>query len=105
MPAPEILFAIVFLTVFGFFIVRFVKYGGLRGALYGGRVVETFGDVEVSRYGSTKTVLRVLLLEDGRIVLEQSSRAVLAASMSGFPMSPSEAERLIQFLQQARAAG
>jgi hypothetical protein len=104
MPRPEILFAIAFITVVGFFVFRAVKYGGLRGALYGGRVVETFGDVEVSRYGSTRTLLRVLLLEDGRIVLEQSTRAVLAVSLSGFPMVPSEADQLIQFLQQARAS-
>jgi hypothetical protein len=95
MPAPEILFTVVFLTVVGFFVVRFVKYGG--------RVIRTLGDVEVLRYGSTKSVIRALLLEDGRIVLEQSSRAMLAASMSGIPMAPSDADQLIHFLQQARA--
>ena len=100
---PEILFAVVFLGVFTFFIVRFVKYGGFRGALYGSRVLQTFGDLELARFGGARTILRVHVLEDGRIVLEQSSRATLAASVSGIPMGPFDVDQLIHFLQQARA--
>jgi hypothetical protein len=47
-------------------------------------------------------MLRVHLLADGRIVVEQSSRALVAASVSGIPMQPIDADRLIVLLQQAR---
>lgn len=103
MEVPATLFFIVFFSVVAYMVFRAVKYGGLRGAMYGGRVVATFGDVEVERTGTMKSVMRVLVLDDGRIVLEQSSRALLAASMSGIPMNPANADQLIQFLQLARA--
>ena len=51
----------------------------------------------------TTTTLRVHVLEDGQIVLEQSSRALLAASMNGTPLTVTEADRLIALLQQARS--
>ena len=103
MPGPEKLFFIVFFGIVAAFVYRAVKYGGFRGAMYGGRVVATFGDVEVERTGTMKSVMRVHVLDDGRIVLEQSSRALLAASMSGVPMNPVNVDQLISFLQQARA--
>jgi len=79
MEVPVILFVIAFVTVLGYFVVRFVKYGGLR------------------------FVIRVLALDDGRIVLEQSSRTMLSASMNGISMRADDADRLIRLLQQARA--
>ncbi len=103
MEVPVILFAVAFVTVAGFFITRLVKYGSFRGALYGARVIATFGDVEVQRNGSTATSIRVHALEDGRIVLEQSTRALLAYRADGIPMGPIDADRLIHYLQQARA--
>jgi hypothetical protein len=85
-----------------YFGYRFFKHGGFRGAMYGSAVVRTFGDIELSRYAGTTTTLRVHLLADGRIVVEQSSRALLAAAVSGIPMQPIDADRLIALLQQAR---
>ncbi len=49
------------------------------------------------------TTLRVHILDDGQIVLEQSSRAALGASLSGLPLTSAETDRLIALLQQARS--
>jgi hypothetical protein len=103
MRIPVSLFLAAFATVAGWFIYRFVRYGGLRGALYGSAVSRTVGEVEIEHYGSTRTTLRVHVLEDGRIVLEQSTRALLAASMTGHPMTAGQADHLISLLQQARS--
>ena len=48
--------------------------------------------------------LRVHLLEDGRIILEVSSRATMAATLHGYPMTVSNAAELVELLQQARTA-
>ena len=103
MPVPENFAFFVIAAVVGYFIFRFFKYGGFRGALYGSPVAKTFGDLQLARYAGATTTLRVHLLEDGRIVLEQSSRAMLSASMSGIPMGPIDADQFIQLLQRARS--
>ena len=103
MPIPENLAFFVIVAVFGYFVFRFFKHGGLRGALYGSPVVKTFGDIQLARFAGATSTLRVHLLEDGRIVLEQSSRAMLAASMRGIPMGPIDADQLIKLLQRARS--
>lgn len=46
--------------------------------------------------------LRVHLLEDGRIILEVSSRATMAATLNGYPMTVGNAGELAELLQQAR---
>jgi len=86
-----------------YFLNRFVKYGGLRGALYGSAVARTAGEVELERSSGATTTLRVHVLEDGRIILEVSSRATLSATMHGYPMSADNTGQLIALLQQARA--
>ena len=102
-PIPVTLFFVVFATMVVYFLYRFVKYGGLRGALYGSAVARTVGEVELERSSGATTTLRVHVLEDGRIILEVSSRATLAATMHGYPMSADNTGQLIALLQQARA--
>lgn len=102
MPIPETLFGVVFAAVAGFFLYRFFKYGGLRGALYGSAVARTVGEVKLERASGATTTLRVHVLENGRIILEVSSRAMLAAALHGYPMTTDNTDRLIALLQQAR---
>jgi len=90
-------------AIAAFFLYRFLTHGGLRGMLYGSAVARTIGEVELGRRMATTTTLRVHVLENGQIVLEQSSRALLAASMNGTPLSTDETDRLIALLQQARS--
>jgi hypothetical protein len=94
------LFFLVFAAVASFFVFRFFKYGGLRGALYGSRIVRTIGEVDLGRVAGTTTTLRVHLLENGSVVVEQSSRALLGASLQGVPMSRENAGRLIALLRK-----
>jgi hypothetical protein len=96
-------FWVPFAAVAAYFLYRFLRHGSLRGMLYGSSVSRTIGEVEIGRWMGTTTTLRVHVLENGKIVLENSSRAFLAASISGTPLSTSQADRLIALLQQARS--
>lgn len=95
-------FLIPFVVVVGFFVYRFLKHGGMRGMLYGSGVARTVGEVQLERRRGMTTTLRVHVLENGEVVLEQSSRALLAASINGVPLSSTEADRLIALLKEAR---
>jgi hypothetical protein len=101
-PNSESLFPLFFLGVVAYFGYRFFKHGGFRGAMYGSAVVKTFGDIQLAPRAGSTTTLRVHLLADGRLVLEQSSRALLAAAVTGIPMERIDVDRLIVLLQQAR---
>jgi hypothetical protein len=102
-PIPESLFFLAFGSVVAWFLYRLLKYGGFRGAMYGSRVARTVGELALERrLGASKT-LRVHVLEDGRIVLEETTRASLSIAMTGTTMSPAETDRLLGLLQQARA--
>jgi hypothetical protein len=96
-------FWVPFAALAAFFLYRILKHGSLRGMLYGSAVARTIGEVDLGRRMGATTTLRIHVLENGQIVLEQSSRAALGASLSGMPLSTAEADRLIALLQQARA--
>jgi hypothetical protein len=100
----EGLFFVVFAGVAGFFLFRFIKYGGLRGALYGSRIARTLDEIDLGRAAGTTTTLRVHLLENGNVVVEHSSRALLGASIQGFPMNRENANRLVSLLKEATNA-
>lgn len=104
MQFPDGLFSLVFAAVVIFFVFRFVKYGGLRGALYGSRIARTIGEVDLGRVAGASTTLRVHLLENGNVVVEQSSRALLGVSLQGVPMSRENAGRLVALLEEAANA-
>ena len=103
MEVPENIFWIAFAAIAAFLLFRFLKHGGLRGMLYGSAVAKTIGEVELERQMGVTTTLRVHVLENGKIVLEHSSRALLAVSMNGTPLSSAETDRLIALLKQARS--
>jgi hypothetical protein len=102
MEVPVSLFFIVFTGFAAYFIYRFVKHGGFRGAMYGSAVMRTVGEVELDRYLGAHTTLRVHVLANGRIVLEESRRQLLAASMRGTTLTRAETDQLIGLLQLAR---
>ena len=101
----ENFFWVPFAVIAAILLFRILKYGGLRGAIYGAPVARTVGEIELLRKMGSSMMLRVHVLEDGRIVIEQSARAPLAASISGIPLSTTETDRLIAMLQQARSSG
>jgi hypothetical protein len=95
-------FWVPFVAIGAYLLYRLVKHGGWRGMLYGSAVARTIGELKLARRMGASTTLRVHVLENGQIVLEHSSRALMAASINGTPLSTSEADTLISLLQQAR---
>lgn len=96
-------FWVPFAALAVFLAYRWFKYRGLRGMLYGSPVARTIGELELAQAAGDVTSLRVHVLEDGRIVIEYSTREALGAAMGGMPLSTADADRLIVLLQQARA--
>ena len=95
---------IIIFFCFCFFLFRFFKFSGLRGMIYGSRVADTFGEIDLGKKAGTNNILRVHKLENGKIVVEQTSKAIFGASMQGFPMERNKAIELIQSLQKATDA-
>jgi hypothetical protein len=96
-------FWVPFAALAAFLVYRFFKFRGLRGMLYGSPVARTTGEIELAQAAGDVTILRVHVLEDGRVVIEYSTREALGAGVGGMPLSATEADRLIALLQQARA--
>ena len=95
-------FWVPFAALAVFLVYRWFKFRGLRGMLYGSAVARTVGEFQLAQAAGDVTSLRVQVLEDGRIILEFSTREALGASVGGMPLSTSEADQLIALLQQAR---
>ena len=99
----EYLFWVPFAVIPAIILFRILKYGGIRGALYGAAVARTIGEIELTRKMGLALMLRVHVLENDQIVIEQSSRGTLSSSISGIPLNNSETDKLIALLQQARS--
>ncbi len=97
-------FWVPFAALAAFLVYRWFKFRGLSGMLYGSAVARTTGEIELSRAAGDVTILRVHALEDGRIVIEYSTREALGAAVGGMPLSAQEADQLIALLQQARTS-
>ncbi len=104
MQFPDPLFSLIVIGVLAFIAFRVWKFGGFRGALYGSRVLRTIGEIDLGQRAGATTTLRVHQLENGNIVVEQSSRAMLGASMQGFPLSRDNTIKLIALLKEAANA-
>ncbi len=100
----DALFYIPFLAFVAFFLFRLLKHGGLRGAMYGSKVARTIGEIDLGRRSGAHTTLRVHLLENGEVVVEQSMRAMLGASIQGAQMSKEHAKALLTLLKVATDA-
>jgi hypothetical protein len=96
-------FWVPFAAFAAFLLYRWFKFRGLRGMLYGSPVARTIGELELAQAAGDVTILRVQVLEDGRIVIEYSTREALGAAVGGTPLSTADADRLITLLQQARS--
>jgi hypothetical protein len=106
MPTFQQIFPFVPLLVLGFFAWRYFKNGSLVGALLGGRVAETIGEVSLSSSGLTSRVLRVSLMEGPEsepkdIALAITSKAALGASVVPVRLTHAQAVELLTLLQRA----
>jgi hypothetical protein len=108
MPTFQQIFPFIPLLILAFFAWRYFKNGSLVGALLGGRLTETIGEISLSSSGLTSRVLRVSLMaapEGGPkdIALAITSKAALAASVVPIKLSHAQALELLTLLQRATA--
>lgn len=101
-------FFLIPLAFFGYFAWRYLKHGSLAGAMLGGRITRTVGEVELASGGLYSTVLRIGILETDepgapQVAMTVVSKAALSASMTPFRLSAAQARRLITLLEQAVA--
>jgi hypothetical protein len=106
MPSFENFFPLLPLAIFAFFGYRYFKNGSLVGALLGGRVGETLGEVALASGSFTSRVLKVQLLDDDNstdpsVILVLTSKAPLAASVAPIKMSRNDARTLAELLMRA----
>ena len=62
MPSFQQIFPFIPLAVFAFFAWRYLRNGSLVGALLGGKLTETIGEISLSSQGLSSRVLRVSLM-------------------------------------------
>lgn len=105
MPFEVAMGAVGITAILAYFAFRYFKYGSIRGAMYKSPVRRTIGELNLKPFGGVATSLSVHVLEDGRIVLEKGSRALLSYALDGFPMTAQDADELISLLQQAKRDG
>lgn len=106
MPNFQQIFPFIPLLILAFFSWRYFKNGSLVGALLGGRVTETIGEISLSSSGLTSRVLRVSLMAapEGQpkdLALAITSKAAFGASVVPFKLSHAQALELMTILQRA----
>ena len=88
-------------------IYKGIKYGGLKGAVFGVRLREKIGELELTQRGLTRTKLRVHVLEptgpgDGpHVGIEVIQSTLASREMRPVSLTRSEARRLAEQLSQA----
>jgi hypothetical protein len=108
MPNLQQIFPLIPLLILVFFGWRYFKNGSLVGALLGGRLTDTIGEIALSSSGMTSRVLRVSLMAalEGApkdIAFAITSKAALGASVVPFKLSRTQALELVTLLQRATA--
>ena len=96
----------LFFAIFGVIAVylayQVVSKGGFKGAILGSRISQTIGEIPLKTSGPIKRVVRVHKLENGNVAIEITSIALLAYSMTGFALTPTQSDQLIAHLNEAR---
>jgi len=106
MSSVQQIFPFIPLAVFAFLAWRYFRSGSLVGALLGGRLTETIGEISLSSRGLSSRVLRVSLMaappgESPELALAITSKAALGANIVPFKLSHAQALELISLLQRA----
>jgi hypothetical protein len=100
------IFPFIPLAIFAFFAWRYFRSSSLVGALLGGKLTETIGEIPLSSGGFSSRVLRVSLMAAAPgispdLALAITSKAALGASVVPFKLSQMQALELITLLQRA----
>jgi hypothetical protein len=105
MPSLNQIFPFIPLVVFAIFGWRYFRSGSLVGALLGGRLTETIGEISLSSQGISSRVLRVSLMaaplgQSPELALAITSKAAFGASVVPFKLTHPQALELISLLQR-----
>jgi uncharacterized protein with ACT and thioredoxin-like domain len=76
-------FWLIPLAFFGVFAWRFIRSGSLAGALLGGRIANTVGEIELQSSTFGSQVLRVHVLESTSEVARQVALAIVSKAPLG----------------------
>ena len=90
-----------------FFLVRVVRFGGLKGALLGARITSTVGEVTGATRKPVRMVLRVHALDgaaDRKVGVELVAKSVFGYQTMPMSLSVAEANRLVSLVQTALQA-
>jgi hypothetical protein len=106
MPTVQQIFPFIPLVVIGFFAWRYFRSGSVVGALLGGRITDTIGEIELSSSGVSSRILKVSLLQPSNggpqdVALAVTSKAPFGASVVPFKLSRAQAQELVTLLQRA----
>jgi hypothetical protein len=92
----------VFLGLFGY---RILKYGGFKGAVFGGRIERTLGEVRGTGRAAGNVKVRVHALagggEDRAVGVEFVATTIVSYQMFPITLSAKAAQDLIGLLQDA----
>src|SRR5689334_5414217 len=101
------LLAAAFFLVLAWMLLRIVRYGSWRGALFGASIQRTVGEVEGVGALVTNNFLRVHVLDgppDKAIGIEIVAKSLASYQMLPITLSLTRARILIDILQSATAA-
>lgn len=100
---PEYVFFAVFATFAGYLLYQ-IATKGLKGAMFGGRINKTYGEIELEKQSFLSGKLKVHRVESktgSKIGIEVAHKSMLSFQMVPATLSKEEARRLIQLLTQA----
>ena len=94
---------LAFVAIIAWFVFRALKFGGLRGAMFGAGIQETVGEV-VGAGSVVKTTLRVHVLDsppNKAVGIELVNKSFASYQMMPITLSVTEANTLVGLLQSA----
>ena len=99
------LFMGAILLILGSLVVKSIKYGGLKSALFGAPIARTHGEVSGTSRKPMTTVLRVHTLGGGgtqkAVGIEFVAKSFASYQMMPFSLSVAETKKLISLLESA----
>jgi hypothetical protein len=100
----SILFVAAFALIVGSFVFKFLKFGGIRAAMFGAPIERTIGEARASTGRIVKAVVKVHVLNGGpdkAVGLEFVAKSFASYQMLSVALAESEARNLIRFLENA----
>ena len=94
------------LAMVAYFAWRFFRNGSITGALLGGRITNTVGEIELESSALSSRLLKVHVLEAKsdsapQVALAIVSKAALVASLVPIKLSQAQAKQLASLLERA----